>query len=336
MSYNKRFSLRLIVLDGLLRKKEGVSMKEILQVVNNDLELHGVCPVKSKETLLQDMIELGNSYHVVIVKFKDKSDHRIIRYRYENLSFSIFNSPLSDAEIKEIKGMLDVLSSFHGLPQCEWIAELCARFDVACEINGHKVVQFEECCVHLGMEYFTPIFHTILNKKAATITYQKFGCEEKKHLVYPYYLKQYGRRWYLIARSSKHLDTICIFSLDRISSFEEEPNSEYVPIDVDINEYFKDVCGITRPDNGTPITIRFYVNAELLPYLITNPIHQSQAILERKGNGAILAIHVIPTPELLRKFLSLGQDARIITSCAIRSELLKNCKDTVDFYSLST
>ena len=99
MSYNKRFSLRLIVLDGLLRKKEGVSMKEILQVVNNDLELHGVCPVKSKETLLQDMIELGNSYHVVIVKFKDKSDHRIIRYRYENLSFSIFKSPLSDAEI---------------------------------------------------------------------------------------------------------------------------------------------------------------------------------------------------------------------------------------------
>ena len=336
MSYNKRFSLRVKVLDGLLRKKKGVSMREILRVVNKELECQGVCPVRSKDTIFLDMDTLSNNFFVKIEKFRDKSDERIIRYRYEDLSFSVFNSPLCDKEIKEIKGALDVLSSFRGLPQCEWIDELCVRFDVACEINGHKVVQFEQSCVNKGMEHFSKMFHAILEQKAAVITYRRFGYDERQHTVFPYYLKQHGNRWYLVARSSKHLDTICIFSLDRLISFEVEPNLEYVPIGVDIDEYFKDVCGITRPDQGTPITIRFYVNASRLPYLITNPIHRSQTICKRNHAGAILSIHVIPTPELIMRFLSFGDDVRIITSCQLRRDLLKKCRRIVRMYGSST
>ena len=335
MNNNKGFYLRAKVLDGLLRKKEGVSMREILRIVNAELERQGVCPVRSKDTIFDDMDAISNNYYVNIVNFRDKSDKRIIRYRYEDLSFSIFNSPLSDAEIKEIKGALDVLSSFRGFPQCDWVDELCARFDVASETNGHKVVQFEESCVNKGMEHFSNIFHAIIAHQAATITYKRFGYDERQHKVFPYYLKQYDRRWYLIARSSKHLDTICIFSLDRLISFEVEPNLEYVPIGVDIDEYFKDVCGITRPDNCEPITIRFYVNGSRLPYLTTNPIHRSQVVGAHNHGGAIMSIHVVPTPELLTIFLSLGDDVRIITTCQLRRELLKNSRRIVKMYSSS-
>lgn len=335
MPDNKRFSLRIKIIDGLLRKMNGASMNEILQVVNSELERRGICPVKSRETIFLDFDEISNTYHVRILYLHDKLDRRIIRYRYEDVSFSVFNYPLSDDDIKEIKNSLDVLSLFQGFPQCEWVEWMCTRFDVACEVNGYKVVQFEECCVKLGMDFFSSIFHAILRKKTAAITYKRFTGNAREHIVFPYYLKQYKRRWYLVARSSRHLDTICIFSLDRISSFEVKQEIDYVPIDVDINEYFQDVIGITRPDYGTPITIRFYANAELLPYLITNPIHQSQKIVVRNNVGAILSIHVVPTPELLTTFLSFGANVRIITSCSLKQEILENCKRIMRFYGSS-
>ena len=336
MPNNKRFSVRVRVLDALLRRDEGVCMREILRVVNKMLDMRGISTVRSKETMLRDMLAIENGYQVLIEKLKDKRDCRVVRYRYENTAFSIFNSPLSDEEIKEIKGLLDVLSFFKGFPQSDWLHELFARFDVASEINGHKVVQFEQSCVNKGMENFSKIFHAILDRKAAVITYQRFGHEARKHMVYPYYLKQDDGRWYLVARSSKHLDSICIFSLDRLSSFEVDCEAEYVPIDVDIDEYFKDVCGITRPDHGTPITIRFYVNAFQLPYLITKPVHHSQTVCARNSAGAIMSIHVIPTPELLVRFLSFGDGVRVITSCQLRDDLMKNCMKIVRMYGSST
>ena len=183
MPNNKRFSLRAKVLDGLLRKEGGVSMREILRIVNRVLAMYGISPV-SKETISRDILALENGYHKVIVTSRDKRDKRIIRYRYEDSSFSIFNTPLTDREIKEIKGLFDVLSSINGFPQCDWMNELCARFDVATEINGRKVVQFEESCSKLGMEWFSKIFHTILDQKAAVITYQRFGYEKRRHTVF--------------------------------------------------------------------------------------------------------------------------------------------------------
>ncbi len=335
MPNNKRFSLRAKVLDGLLRKEGGVSMREILRIVNRVLAMYGISPV-SKETISRDILALENGYHKVIVTSRDKRDKRIIRYRYEDSSFSIFNTPLTDREIKEIKGLFDVLSSINGFPQCDWMNELCARFDVATEINGHKVVQFEESCSKLGMEWFSKIFHTILRQKAASITYQRFGHKKRKHKVFPYYIKQHRGRWYLVGCCSSHPGSLSPFSLDRLLSFDEEPELEYVPIGIDIDEYYKDVVGITRPDNGTPITIRFQVNARELPYLTTSPIHHSQVVEEENEEGAILSIHVIPTPELLMWFLSLGDNVKILTECQLREDLVEKCNKIVRMYESST
>ena len=336
MSLNKRFFLRAKVLDRLLKREEGVSRYEILQEVNDELERHGVCPVKTKDTIFNDMATISNLYCIPIMKFQDKLDNRIILYRYEDLSFSIFTSPLSKKVIKKMKGALNVLSSFSGFPQCEWVDDLCARFHVATEINGHKVVQCEESCSQLGMEKFSKIFHTILDQKAATITYQRFGHEKRQHNVFPYYIKQYRGRWYLIGCCSSHPGSISPFSLDRLLSFDEEPELEYVPIGIDIDEYYKDVVGITRPDDGTPITIHFQVNAQELPYLTTSPIHHSQVVEEENEDGAVLSIHVIETPELLMRFLSLGDNVKILTKCQLRLDLVEKCRRIVNMYGSST
>lgn len=116
MPDTKNFSLRIKILDGLLRKEDGVSMKDILRVINNRLEDKGVPSVTSRDTILNDITELSNEFHVKILRRKAQYDSRVILYRYANVDFSIYHSPLSFSEIKEMRGALSILSKFEGMP----------------------------------------------------------------------------------------------------------------------------------------------------------------------------------------------------------------------------
>ena len=60
MPDTKNYSLRVKVLDGLLRTREGVTIHEMLQVVNERLEERGIRPVRTKDTILKDITEMAN------------------------------------------------------------------------------------------------------------------------------------------------------------------------------------------------------------------------------------------------------------------------------------
>ena len=335
MPTNKNFYLRSMVIDRLLRTENGSSASEILEKVNQVLVEIGLHPLKRRDTILNDILEIENRHHVRVITWKDKDDKRIIRYRYEKLSFSIYNYPLTPQQVEDIKGALNLLMTFKGMPQYKWVEQLCSHFAVANEPLGNKVVHFEESCCDKGKEFFTPLFHAILEHKAVTITHQKFGCNEKQHTIFPYYLKQVSCRWYLIARCDSHLDSTCKFSLDRITSVRVADDVEYVPSGMDIDEFFRDVYGITRPDNVSPITICFHVKAKDLPFLLTKPIHQSQTVIKNDTTGAILSIHVIPNYELMMRFLSYGDSLMVLTKCKLRDDIIVTIKNMLKKYESS-
>ena len=82
MPNSKNYSMREKALDGLLKRRDGVSMQEIIRVVNHQLSKRGVPEVRTKDTILNDMTEISNKYHVKIEQIQDCFDRRIIRYRY--------------------------------------------------------------------------------------------------------------------------------------------------------------------------------------------------------------------------------------------------------------
>ena len=335
MPDTKNFSLRIKILDGLLRKEDGVSMKDILRVINNRLEDKGVPPVTSRDTILNDITELSNEFHVKILRRKAQYDSRVILYRYANVDFSIYHSPLSFSEIKEMRGALSILSKFEGMPQYGWINELCARFDISFENHGHPVVQFEDSVSDISHRNFTGLYHAIVDKTPIHVTYQRFGHKEREHIVHPYFLKQFRNRWYLIARNSKHLDSICPMSLDRLKSFQVDKDIGFVPIGMNVNDYYHDVYGICREEGKSAIDIKFYVNSVEVPYIITCPIHHSQRVVARNAGGAIFTIHVIPNYELMQKFLSFGDNVVIITECDMKQLIVKKLRDSLRKYKSS-
>ena len=121
MPGNKNYYLRVMVSDRLLRKEKGATMKEFFNSINEFLEDTGIRKIKTYDTIRNDFMETENRHHVRIIRLKEPIDGRIWRYRYEKTSFSVFNYPLTSQQISDIKGALDLLNTFKGMPQYKWL-----------------------------------------------------------------------------------------------------------------------------------------------------------------------------------------------------------------------
>jgi predicted DNA-binding transcriptional regulator YafY len=281
------------------------------------------------------MTEMANGDYVNIESFHDPFDGRIIRYRYERADFSIYSNSLLEDEIKEIQVALEILRRFDGMPQMEWIRDLCSRFDVSINTPDKPVVEFEDSDTVFGREFFTGLFHAIVDKRPIFLDYQRFGKKPRTHLLYPYYLKQFKQRWYLVAKNAHHLDSISSYALDRMVSFHPSLIDEYVPIDIDVHDYFKDVYGIARME-GEPQIIKFHVDKHELPYLQTRPIHHSQKIVGRDKTGVFMTIQVIPNTELMMELMSYGDGITVKTKGKLRSDIMRKLSSARKKYGSST
>ncbi len=244
-------------------------------------------------------------------------------YLYEDMSFSINNSPLNEMEAEQIKSALMVLSRFRGMPQFEWVGEMIPKLEQSFGFKGvdREIIGFETNPYVKGLEHLGTLFNAILYKQALEIEYQSFKSDEPvKHIFHPYYLKQYSSRWYLLGQIEK-FDVLSNRALDRIISIKEAgvpfiENKRY-----DFSEYFEDVIGITVPKDGKPEIIELEFTPAKAPYILTKPLHGSQKIKRDDENGLHITIEVIPTYELNSQLLSFGKEVKVISPKWLRDEL---------------
>ena len=336
MPDNKNFCLRVKILDGLLRKREGVTIHEMLHVVNRRLEERGIRPVRTRDTILKDMTEIANEYHVKIQRIREADDSRVIRYRYENRDFSIYESWLTEKQTHELRDALRILARCKGLPEIKWIKELCLSMDIPLRDGSNTILEFDIAPEKFGKKCFQGLFLAILEKKTIEINYLNYDSLSVQLMVFPYYLKQFERKWYLVAVLMNDADSLKIFDLDRIRQVYFRSEKEYKHIEVDLNEYFKDIYGINRETGKSPTTIMFQVSQRYMRPFIDNPIHQSQVLVSHGHEFAIFSIRVIPNVELIHKFLSYGDMVTILTDCELRDEIVNNLKQSIRKYELST
>lgn len=198
MPDTKNFSLRVRVLDGLLRTREGATIHEMLQVVNERLEERGIRPVRTKDTIFKDITEIANEFHVRVLKIRDNLDSRIVRYRYENTGFSIFESGLTAQQERELRCSLQLLKRCKGFPKLKWVQDLCSSMEIPMNDRYKPVLEFDTPVGILGKRCFQGLFLSILEQRTVEITYSEQCSFPTKLIVCPYYLKQFGRKWYLL------------------------------------------------------------------------------------------------------------------------------------------
>ena len=249
-----------------------------------------------------DFMKSNDGWNAPIEPIKDGNRRY---YHYTDPDFSIDKVPLSEAQLKQIQGAVDLLNSFEGLPQFDGLQDSLAKLGLtALNTEAKPCFGLEHNEFVGGLSYLTPLFNAIQYNTVLLIDYKPFD-EEEMHLVFhPHYLKQYNNRWYIFGMEQSHPDQIWNLALDRIENIETTKDYPYIKLDVDWNEYFDDIIGVTNIDNAPVEKIHLLVHGKTAHYLYTKPLHGSQVAKWLDDNTLEITLHVKINYELKRTLLS--------------------------------
>jgi predicted DNA-binding transcriptional regulator YafY len=201
MPTSKEYSERERMIDKCLSSGREYTGEQLMMEVNRLLRSRGMQEITSRSTFASDINEINskfyNTYHQDVIKRKRSG--RQFLYYYDIPDFSVYNRALTDEEMNDICNMIATIRRFKGMPQFSWLETLEERFDQVLQKNPKSVVAFDDSYNVDAMRPFNTLLKAIENKSVIDIEYHRFYDDEATHyLVSPYYLKQYGVRWYLL------------------------------------------------------------------------------------------------------------------------------------------
>lgn len=245
-------------------------------------------------------------------------------YRYTDTNFSLPMYRMNDSERHKIQDAIYVLRDFEGEPLYDWARTVLMQVEGGLLTETTKsVVSFQTNPDLKGLNLFNDLLQAILSKRVLKITYAPFGKESYQERIYPYHLKQFNDRWYLIAQAVGY-DTLAHYALDRIEGF-EEIQMQYKESDVDFEEYFDDVIGVTVPESE-PEDIVIKVAKKRYNYIKTKPLHMSQRVVEEGDDYAVISINVKVNNELEAQLLSFGSDVEVLSPVSFRTRIMEKIK----------
>lgn len=330
MPNTKNYNTRLRILDQYLGSGHAYSGKELIGFINRELELRGEPKISSRTTLMEDLLNIENEYHVNIVR---KHHGRQITYQYEQPNFTIFSNELSQDDYNHLEQALAVLSRFEGMPQFDWMTQLSAdmHLRMASGEQVKSIVGFESSIYNKGMENFTPIFDAIRKKTTIEIRYQSFRMNEPQDIiVHPYYLKQYNNRWFLFCCTGDYTN-ISNYPLDRILNV-KLANVPYRESNINFDEYFEDVLGVTKHEGQQPEKVLLKFPKNEYPYVATKAWHGSQKKVAEDETSVTIELDVVVNYELEQKILSWGDYVEILKPESLRKKIKSRIKTSMDNY----
>jgi predicted DNA-binding transcriptional regulator YafY len=258
---------------------------------------------------------------------------RKVYYRYEDLTFSINNQPLNDLEAEQIKSALQILSRFSGTPQFEWINEMIPMLESKFGLikREKEVIAYDSNVDLKGLHYLTPIYNAIINERVLSISYKDFKSSEPYKIIFhPYYLKQFNNRWFAFGLNAANNNSYWNLALDRIEDI-SETNLVYKESQIDWEDYFFDIVGVTRPEGVEAQEILLKFSTSIAPYIITKPLHPSQK-QKNEPSGLEIRIIVIPNFELEKLILSFGEDVQVLSPQVVKERISQRIKTAIKLY----
>lgn len=254
-------------------------------------------------------------------------------YRYSDKHYSINKQPISKTEAKQLKDTIIMLNRFKGLPQFDWMEEVLARFEDSFKLkeNIENVVCFEQNPYLRGIEHFTALFNSIIDKQSIEVKYNASFGEPYQYIIHPYFLKQYNNRWFLFGLSQHNgQNKLMNMAIDRIVSFEPASFTYIENKSIDFTEFFDDVVGVTVPNNRPLEIIRLKIDKKRYSYIETKPIHATQTVKEKSDEYVIIELKLIPNYEFETLLLGFADSIEILTPIHLRETIIERAKDILE------
>lgn len=329
MSINKNALLRYQVLDRCFRNTgRRFFWQDLLDEINKALEEFNGPGSGIKRRQLFDDIKFMESDQGWSIPLQRHKDGRKVYYRYADPEFSISNQPLNESEVSQIEAAISILSRFAGAPQFEAVQEMIPvlKDRLGLDHQSKEVIGLESNIDLKGIEFLSQLYDAIINERVLNVEYQDFKSEEPFTLTFhPYYLKQYNNRWFVFGLNEEHDVPTWNLALDRIESI-EVTRKEYQHTDIDWNDYFYDIIGVTRYQDKEPESVVLEFTKDVAPYVQTKPLHPSQKTEWVDGKLRV-TIEVIPNYELEALILSFGRKVKVLEPTVLRERITSdlNC-----------
>lgn len=344
MPANKNAVTRYYILDKLLANRyHNYSIEDLCRLVNEELEERD--QHVSRRTIELDLhyLEYESPFIAEIEHYQvDDVSQRTFKpikkscYRYADSSFSIFKKEMTEDEKYLLNETLSLLGQFDGLPNLEGLDNLRKNLNVK---TDRQIISFTKNPIE-NSTILGKLFTTISQQQTIELHYHLFATsKENLHtIVHPYLLKEYNRRWYLIAASDTD-GKLLTFALDRINKVVPLPAKKYIQYNGDLNEHFEDIIGVTLIEDNPLLTIIFWVSDHSKDYVATKPLHESQRNIRGKREeelryqyptlkgGRFFSIECIENYELIRELTSFGADLVVLSPTDIQNKILKRIKE---------
>ena len=328
MPVTKNAFLRYKILDRCFSGSVRYSIDELLDFVNDELEAQGEYGISLRQ-LREDIKNMRSIYDAPIDAKPNWG--RKCYYTYSDEDYSIFKSDISDEDYKALQSTLEMLAKYKVTNV--WLEDIIAnlehRFDIV--PNTEKLVFFDENRNLKGLEFLSDIIKHTVAHEAIDVVYRSYRGHEETYCFNPYCVKQYNGRWFMLGYDAKY-GRINNFALDRVVSFKKSDRQFVVNTFIDVDDYFKDIIGVTVPNGDAEILdIRLKFEKERFPYVVSKPLHHSQEIVDE--SNCIIEVHVKKNKELIQKIFSYMPDVEVLSPSSLREEIIDAIKRNLEKYN---
>lgn len=288
MSYQKIFDRHSAIIEFLQTNGRATSQ----QLVNHLAQMGDAVGVRTVQRALQDM-ELA--YNVRIIK------HGV----HPNHTYSIEH--LNDEQLPLVYSFLE-----HAR-----MANLLNR--QLSESDDLKGLVFPDIPYSKGLEWLPLLLKAIKLRQRVSFCYTKFLADASTRQVKPFFLKQFRKRWYLMAQDSKD-GRLKSFGLDRMTQVQLLPETFQQNEIPDGTELYRHTIGLNET-GLEPITIQLWSEYHNAHYLRTLRLHTSQREVAERDNGIIFELHVVPNYEFFQEILRMSSHVRIVSPNSVRQQM---------------
>ncbi len=261
-------------------------------------------------------------------------------YEYDDPEFSITHLPLNDEGLDALNSALDILRQLQCFPQLSSSIDIISKLNE--QISRHTgdsvpAMDMEYVPGYRGARHIGAIYDAVRRQQTIVIEYRSFKARQADSVVvYPYLLKEYRNRWFLIGeKASNRTPQVNIFALDRIHSVTVDKEHPFKKcVDFDPEHFFDDTVGVTKGINDRARRVVVKVDAQQAPYVESKPFHKSQKVEQRFRDGGIqISLKVVINNELERLILGYGGHVEVIAPPSFRDRVAESVTRAARRYS---
>jgi len=184
-----------------------------------------------------------------------------------------------------------------------------------------------------GHQYLTTLMQAMLEGAVLRIRYRKYLSEEAdERVLHPYALKEFAKRWYLVA-FSEEAGALRVYALDRIIGLERTGGHFSMPEGFDVDQAFEASYGIYLPEPGqVPVLVKLRTTLRESAYLQDLPLHPSQTLVEQAPDHCIFALRVIPNPNLVMDLCKHGDRLEVLEPASLRAAVQEALNKAIQLY----